>query len=904
MNSFPERKSTVFRVGKNGLSERNNEMRKCTSFHTGAAWAVTTVVLAAASAQASNPSATQLTPKNNQYPSLSIREQSKSIAGMDVSKIGVRPMTVEQMMAGGQRTVAGGVGVTCSQVATPQNCQLPDQGGHGASGTVGATSDAEAGFSVVERFSIAAGGSITEVCWWGFYLDFTIPAGCGVAPPDDNFTINFYENDPSCPESIPAALLAGPYAVTVTRTATGNVIASGAGDLIEYEYTATIPATAVGATDCVWIEIFNDTSLTPDCLWLWSTAPGDGVSYQFNAAPPENDFDLAYCLNLELGDTSGCAGSVFPGCPGLGDCGEANGSAACDDACCCTMVCEIDGFCCDTDWDQSCANQALAIGCATFPLCAGEDDSTCQLHSTFNAFNSTVGTFEAADDFTTPPGDQSLSTLCWHGAYLPGDVADSFVVRVLEDVDLDGFPDTLVGEAIQGASLILDAKDATGQVIDGTTAAIFQYSATLTPAIDLAGDSCYWLQITNDIGGLATDWFWEWAEQGPNQLEQDRPARQGNARLLIDGPGTCVGGDNDGDDCGDIDMDTDCPLGDCVAGGNGYGFPDTVVDNDMSFCVGFELIEPACGFETLHDTGPHQTVLFNGAGTHLGWSSGDLDVGPGVDDQRRTAQAFTLPALPVGTDAWSIEHMLVEGFEPATGELNEFLNFEIFHRSALDVAPTPADKADTDGDGDGDDDDTVTVGFGAPDATTERTGFIATGLTLQPGHYWLTMWASNASAGATPSNFAWFTNAPDGINNVCTELMPPPAPGFEGCTPSDPTGDPPGSPAMLRARLYPVPGFGAYTLDPAVLAVDDTGSDPTPDPNDLYNAAFMVRGQAVVFVTCVEDLDGDGAVAVTDLLALLAAWGTDPGGPPDFNGDNTVSVVDLLQLLAAWGPCP
>ena len=34
--------------------------------------------------------------------------------------------------------------------------------------------------------------------------------------------------------------------------------------------------------DCVWIEIFNNTTFTPDCLWLWSTAPGDGVAYQFN----------------------------------------------------------------------------------------------------------------------------------------------------------------------------------------------------------------------------------------------------------------------------------------------------------------------------------------------------------------------------------------------------------------------------------------------------------------------------------------------------------------------------------------------------------------------------------------------------------------------------------------------
>ncbi len=54
---------------------------------------------------------------------------------------------------------------------------------------------------------------------------------------------------------------------------------------------------------------------------------------------------------------------------------------------------------------------------------------------------------------------------------------------------------------------------------------------------------------------------------------------------------------------------------------------------------------------------------------------------------------------------------------------------------------------------------------------------------------------------------------------------------------------------------------------------------------------------------CLADLSGNGAVDVPDLLLLLATWGLDPGGPPDFDGDGMVAVPDLLQLLAAWGPC-
>jgi hypothetical protein len=39
---------------------------------------------------------------------------------------------------------------------------------------------------------------------------------------------------------------------------------------------------------------------------------------------------------------------------------------------------------------------------------------------------------------------------------------------------------------------------------------------------------------------------------------------------------------------------------------------------------------------------------------------------------------------------------------------------------------------------------------------------------------------------------------------------------------------------------------------------------------------------------------------VTDLLAVLAVWGT-PGG--DATGDCMTDVSDLLAVLAAWGPC-
>jgi hypothetical protein len=69
-------------------------------------------------------------------------------------------------------------------------------------------------------------------------------------------------------------------------------------------------------------------------------------------------------------------------------------------------------------------------------------------------------------------------------------------------------------------------------------------------------------------------------------------------------------------------------------------------------------------------------------------------------------------------------------------------------------------------------------------------------------------------------------------------------------------------------------------------------------------AAVALTCGAVSGGQCPADLDDDGEVGVLDLLDILAAWGSDPGGPPDFDGSGDVGLLDLVFLLASWGPCP
>ncbi len=54
---------------------------------------------------------------------------------------------------------------------------------------------------------------------------------------------------------------------------------------------------------------------------------------------------------------------------------------------------------------------------------------------------------------------------------------------------------------------------------------------------------------------------------------------------------------------------------------------------------------------------------------------------------------------------------------------------------------------------------------------------------------------------------------------------------------------------------------------------------------------------------CVADITGDGTVNVSDLLAVINAWGPCGGCAADITGDGVVGVNDLLAVINAWGPC-
>ncbi|MBC23170.1 MAG: hypothetical protein CMJ32_04555 [Phycisphaerae bacterium] len=82
-------------------------------------------------------------------------------------------------------------------------------------------------------------------------------------------------------------------------------------------------------------------------------------------------------LSLATSDSIAQGGGGGGACGGAGDCCEANGTPGCNDLDCCADVCDTDPFCCDTEWDQTCADTAndLCESCGNFVFIEGWNDN-------------------------------------------------------------------------------------------------------------------------------------------------------------------------------------------------------------------------------------------------------------------------------------------------------------------------------------------------------------------------------------------------------------------------------------------------------------------------------------------------------------------------------------------------
>jgi len=92
--------------------------------------------------------------------------------------------------------------------------------------------------------------------------------------------------------------------------------------------------------------------------------------------------------------------------------------------------------------------------------------------------------------------------------------------------------------------------------------------------------------------------------------------------------------------------------------------------------------------------------------------------------------------------------------------------------------------------------------------------------------------------------------------------------------------------------------------DVRVWIPQDCNENGTADWRDIRDSEEVdINDNAIPdSCECLSDLDGDGAVAVGDILLIIHLWGT--GGPAgDANWDGVVNVDDFGHVLTDWGPC-
>jgi len=103
----------------------------------------------------------------------------------------------------------------------------------------------------------------------------------------------------------------------------------------------------------------------------------------------------------------------------------------------------------------------------------------------------------------------------------------------------------------------------------------------------------------------------------------------------------------------------------------------------------------------------------------------------------------------------------------------------------------------------------------------------------------------------------------------------------------------------------------------AVRYVDDSAPGGIgvswASPHNTLQAALGVATDAVlmqIVPVCPGNVVGDNAVNVSDLLAVINAWGpcVNPSNCPadiaPVGGNDLVNVDDLLAVINAWGACP
>lgn len=153
-----------------------------------------------------------------------------------------------------------------------------------------------------------------------------------------------------------------------------------------------------------------------------SVCPGSGSCYESNGTPgcSGNNCCMTVCPTDPFCCTTSwdglCASAAVELCAGCGTAGAgtcfaSNGSPGCQSSACCSSVCAIDSYCCNTSWDGICAGEAWDLCTPESDVCSGAITLTTGVSYGFNTDNAnTDGLVHAlCDQF----GDDQIHKDIW-----------------------------------------------------------------------------------------------------------------------------------------------------------------------------------------------------------------------------------------------------------------------------------------------------------------------------------------------------------------------------------------------------------------------------------------------------------------------------------------------------------
>jgi len=143
---------------------------------------------------------------------------------------------------------------------------------------------------------------------------------------------------------------------------------------------------------------------------------------------------------------------------GVGDCNAAHATAGCSDLSCCVSICLADPACCDTGWDQACADLAN-VTCVPVPCGPLDTASATQVEAEACGDDTNGGCNSTPPAFMDVLGGQIVHGTAWASAGTRDTDTYRLFVSVLDDLNGDGFVDlyyNIRGELPVAAVLVED----------------------------------------------------------------------------------------------------------------------------------------------------------------------------------------------------------------------------------------------------------------------------------------------------------------------------------------------------------------------------------------------------------------------------------------------------------------